>query len=66
VDHRRHPAARAQIFQHYYGTQDTKPACRFVYGDSDLIPTWMGVVEAANFISRTHKLFSTQTVHSPR
>ena len=41
-------------------------ACRFVYGDSDLIPTWMGVVEGANFISRPHKLFSTQTVHFPR
>jgi hypothetical protein len=24
------------------------------------------VVEAANFISRPHKLFSTQTVHFPR
>jgi nucleoid-associated protein YgaU len=41
-------------------------ACRFVYGDSDLIPTWMRVVEAANFISRPHKLFSSQTVHFPR
>ena len=41
-------------------------ACRFVYGDSDLIPTWMGVVAAANNLSRPHKLFSTQTVHFPR
>ena len=41
-------------------------ACRWVYGDSDLIPTWMRVVEAANLISRPHKLFSSQTVHFPR
>jgi len=41
-------------------------ACRFVYGDSDLIATWMGVVAAANNLSRPHKLFSTQTVHFPR
>jgi len=41
-------------------------ACRFVYGDSALIPTWMGVVAAANNLSRPHKLFSTQTVHFPR
>ena len=41
-------------------------ACRFVYGDSDLIPTWMGVVAAANHLSRPHKLFSTQAVHFPR
>jgi hypothetical protein len=41
-------------------------ACRHVYGDSDLIPTWMGVVAAANHLNRPHKLFSTQTVHFPR
>lgn len=41
-------------------------ACRYVYGDSDLIPTWMGVVAAANHLSRPHKLFSTQKVHFPR
>jgi nucleoid-associated protein YgaU len=123
------PSARAQITQHYYGTQDTKIqliwevasgvaqqpiergawllipdlsdvghhtvvdgesfevlAARW-YGDDHLaiviafanemdpgtepapgtvLPTWMGVVEGANFISRPHKLFSTQTVHFPR
>ena len=41
-------------------------ACRFVYGDSELIPTWMKVVAAANFISRPQKLFSGQTLHFPR
>ncbi len=40
-------------------------ACRMVYGDSDLIPTWMAVVEAANYISRPHKLFSNQTAVFP-
>jgi LysM domain-containing protein len=41
-------------------------ACRYVYGDSDLIPTWMGVVAAANHVGRPHKLFATQTLHFPR
>jgi nucleoid-associated protein YgaU len=41
-------------------------ACRWFYGDSDLIPIWMKVVAAANFISRPNKLFSTQMVHFPR
>ena len=41
-------------------------ACRFVYGDSDLIPTWMGVVAAANHVGRPNKLFATQTLHFPR
>ncbi len=41
-------------------------ACRFVYGDSDLIPTWMGVVKAANHIGKPYKLFSGQAVHFPR
>ena len=40
-------------------------ACRWVYGDTDLIPTWMAVVEAANYISRPHKLFSNQTLYFP-
>ena len=40
--------------------------CREFYGDSELIPTWMGVVAAANHISKPHKLFSTQMVHFPR
>lgn len=41
-------------------------ACRFVYGDSDLIPTWMAVVAAANHLAKPHKIFSTQVVHFPR
>jgi nucleoid-associated protein YgaU len=41
-------------------------ACRWVYGDTDLIPTWMAVVEAANYISRPHKLFSNQRLYFPR
>jgi nucleoid-associated protein YgaU len=41
-------------------------ACRFVYGDTELIPTWMAVVKAANFIGRPHKLFSNQTLYFPR
>jgi hypothetical protein len=53
-------------FRLHVAGQTLESACRFVYGDSDLIPTWMGVVAAANFISRPHKLLSTQTVHFPR
>ncbi|RDH77155.1 LysM domain-containing protein [Mycolicibacterium moriokaense] len=41
-------------------------ACRFVYGDSELIPTWTGVVAAANFLGAPHQLFAGQTVHFPR
>jgi len=41
-------------------------ACRMVYGDSELIPTWMAVVEAANHLSRPHKLFSNRTLYFPR
>lgn len=48
------------------GGDTLESACRFVYGDSDLVPTWMGVVAAANHLSRPHKLLATQTVHFPR
>jgi nucleoid-associated protein YgaU len=48
------------------GGDTLESICRQVYGDSDLIPTWIGVVEAANYISRPDKLFSTQVVHFPR
>ncbi|GFG52633.1 peptidoglycan-binding protein LysM [Mycolicibacterium agri] len=41
-------------------------ACRLVYGDSELIPTWMDVVAAANHLGHPHKLFATQRLHFPR
>jgi nucleoid-associated protein YgaU len=41
-------------------------ACRLVYGDSELIPTWMDVVAAANHLSHPHTLFADQRLHFPR
>jgi nucleoid-associated protein YgaU len=38
--------------------------CRDVYGDG-ILPTWMAVVEAANYIRLPHKLFASQTVNFP-
>ncbi len=47
------------------GGDTLESACREVYGDTDVVPTWMAVVEAANYLSRPHKLFARQTVHFP-
>jgi nucleoid-associated protein YgaU len=38
--------------------------CRDVYGDG-ILPTWMAVVEAANYIRLPHKLFASQRINFP-
>jgi hypothetical protein len=40
--------------------------CTWFYGESELIPTWMRVVAAANYLSRPTKLFATQMLQFPR